>query len=465
MQGDFSRTTFDPLKHFSAVLSQQGRVELDADRNEDTAILLRYIRQLAADVIGPAGYPQTAAGFHITADGDDLGISPGRLYVDGIPAENDEPDVTFFTQPDGFLDKEEEPLPETGRFLVYLRVWERLVTAVQDSLIREVALGDLGPDTAARSQVVWQVAQFPLPDGADPVPAWQEWLDGLHNPRGTLQARAGDPSATDGDPCVLPPGSRFRGESNQLYRVEIHRTGTLGSATFKWSRENASVVFPIVSLSGDQVEVTTLGRDGKLGLEAGDLVEIVDNAQAARVADDVPQHNVPELRRVLAVDPANRLVTLDHSKGHSGVGTDPRRAPFLRRWDNQPPTQPSGQRGRKGNQPAQATTITVTDQWIPIEDGISVRFSGDDGHFRRGDFWLIPARTATGDIIWPVDQHGPVAKEPDGVDYHYTPLAVVTAGDSVDDLRLPITTVTTQTTRRSSTTQTPKRSSSRRGSS
>jgi hypothetical protein len=463
MQGDFSRTTFDPRKHFSAVLSQQGRVELDADNNEETAILLRYIRQLAADIIGPAGYPQTAPGFDITVDGDDLAISPGRLYVDGISAENDEPDVTFFTQPDGFLDKEDEPLPETGRFVVYLRVWERLVTAVQDPLIREVALGDLGPDTAARSQVVWQVAVFPLPDGADPVPAWQAWLDGLHKPRGTMSARAGDSSGVDSDPCVLPPGSRFRGESNQLYRVEIHRTGTLGTATFKWSRENASVVFPIVSLSGDQVEVTALGRDGKLGLEAGDLVEIVDNAQAARVADDVPQTNVPELRRVLAVDPANRLVTLDRSHDHSGVGTDPRRAPFLRRWDNQPPTQLSG---RKNQPPAHATTITVTDQWIPLEDGISVRFSGDDGHFRRGDFWLIPARTATGDIIWPVDSHGPVTKEPDGVDYHYTPLAVVTVGDSVDDLRLPITTVTAQTAKRSSTTQTTtKRSSSRRGSS
>ena len=30
MKGDFSRDTFDPLKHFSRVLMQQGRVQLDA---------------------------------------------------------------------------------------------------------------------------------------------------------------------------------------------------------------------------------------------------------------------------------------------------------------------------------------------------------------------------------------------------------------------------------------------------
>ncbi len=53
MKGDFSRDTFDKAKHFSRVLMQQGRVQLDADFNEQTAILLHYLRTLAADLIGP----------------------------------------------------------------------------------------------------------------------------------------------------------------------------------------------------------------------------------------------------------------------------------------------------------------------------------------------------------------------------------------------------------------------------
>ena len=42
MKGDFSRRTFDPQKHFSRVLMQQGRVQLDADWNEQAAIQLHH---------------------------------------------------------------------------------------------------------------------------------------------------------------------------------------------------------------------------------------------------------------------------------------------------------------------------------------------------------------------------------------------------------------------------------------
>ena len=58
MKGDFSRNTFDPTKHFSRVLMQQGRVQLDADWNEQAAILLHYLRTLAADLIGPCAGPE-----------------------------------------------------------------------------------------------------------------------------------------------------------------------------------------------------------------------------------------------------------------------------------------------------------------------------------------------------------------------------------------------------------------------
>ena len=57
MKGDFTRNTFDPLKHFTRVLMQQGRVQLDADWNEQAAILLHCLQTLAADLIGPHGGP------------------------------------------------------------------------------------------------------------------------------------------------------------------------------------------------------------------------------------------------------------------------------------------------------------------------------------------------------------------------------------------------------------------------
>jgi Family of unknown function (DUF6519) len=51
MHGDFSRLTFRPGKGYSAVLSQQGRLQLDADINEQAAIQLHALRQVAADLI------------------------------------------------------------------------------------------------------------------------------------------------------------------------------------------------------------------------------------------------------------------------------------------------------------------------------------------------------------------------------------------------------------------------------
>ena len=43
MKADLTRDTFHPLKHFARVLTQQGRVQLDADMNEQAAILLRLL--------------------------------------------------------------------------------------------------------------------------------------------------------------------------------------------------------------------------------------------------------------------------------------------------------------------------------------------------------------------------------------------------------------------------------------
>src|SRR4051812_24682502 len=90
MKGDFTRLTFEREKHFSQVLRQQGRVTVDADDNEQTAILLHYLRTLARDLIGPYGTPLEGGGFAATVDGDDLLLSAGRTYVDGLLVENDE---------------------------------------------------------------------------------------------------------------------------------------------------------------------------------------------------------------------------------------------------------------------------------------------------------------------------------------------------------------------------------------
>ena len=52
-----------------------------------------------------------------------------------------------------------------------------------------------------------------------------------------------------------------------------------------------------------------------------------------------------------------------------------------------------------------------------------------------GDYWTIPARVATGGILWPTTGGAPDAVEPQGVQHHYAPLARVGDGDNLTDLR------------------------------
>src|SRR6266446_1817757 len=100
-RGDFSRMTFDPLNHFCQVFSQQGRVELDADGNEQGAILLHHLRALAADVIGPVGGPSSNLGFTISAISstapNDFRIGLGHYYVGGLLCEADATPIAIVT--------------------------------------------------------------------------------------------------------------------------------------------------------------------------------------------------------------------------------------------------------------------------------------------------------------------------------------------------------------------------------
>lgn len=75
MKGDFSRDTFHAHNHYSRVLMQQGRVQLDADWNEQAAIHAHRAMVTMADLVGPFGVPQEQPGFAI--------MQRGGLMFDG----------------------------------------------------------------------------------------------------------------------------------------------------------------------------------------------------------------------------------------------------------------------------------------------------------------------------------------------------------------------------------------------
>jgi len=150
MSGDYSRETFDPRRHYSGVLMQQGRVQLDADWNELIDILDRRRRAETVDTIGRCTVPkETPDGFRIQITAGKLTIGRGRLYADGLLAENhglpprEFDPVLGEERGTGAIPYEEQPyLPNAavvapppndgGPHLVYADVWQREVTPLQD---------------------------------------------------------------------------------------------------------------------------------------------------------------------------------------------------------------------------------------------------------------------------------------------------------------------------------------------
>lgn len=416
MKGDLTRSTFDPASHFGSVRLQQGRVLLDADWNEQADIAAHRHHTTARDLIGGCGGPLNAAAFGVVADPDTLpqevrdalaasGVLPlaagdvllgaGRYYVDGVLCECERA-FSLLHQPDP---PGTAPLAE-GRHLLYLRVWERHLTWLDDPSLREVALG--GPDTATRARVVWQVGSLPLAADEHCLSEVEAWNALTAPSSGTLSARAELDAAAE-TPCAVAADAGYRGLENQLYRVEIHREGGLNQATFKWSRENGSVVTAVRGFDGQDVEVGEVGRDELLAFASGQWVELVH--------DGLELAGEPgELFEVLSVDPGTGVVRL----ASAPTPVDAALRPKLRRWES-----------------AGALTVrtpAANGGWLRLEGGVEVRFSA--GTYRTGDYWQIPARTATAAVEWPVDDGGaPLARPPAGIHSGFCRLAVVEAAE------------------------------------
>ena len=204
-------------------------------------------------------------------------------------------------------------------------------------------------------------------------------------------------------------------------------------------RDNGSIVFAIRNLASGSASNTTtltlesLGHDDRLGLAEGDWVEIQD--------DDYLLHNSAEpLLQVASINRSAMQVVLSGISA-TGVGTIAAKHPILRRWDQQQ-GDPSG----NGFELSDGAALNEEgDAWLNLEDGVQIEFLSTDAgpamSYRTGDYWLIPARVATGSVEWPIalDENGnpvqdssgntiPIAMPPKGVIHHYAPLAVISVG-------------------------------------
>lgn len=485
MKNDITRDTFNPLKHFSRVLMQQGRVQLDADWNEQVSILLHYLRTVTTDLIGPAGGPADRCGFELIGDTTRLGnvidklgeslspgekskletllknkdvlIAPGRYYVDGLLAENEQ-FVSFLHQPGKpVTDKMvADDLEAAGKeVLIYLDVWERHVTPIEDDDIREKALG--GPDTATRAKVAWVArARHLTPDeeaarktvtlSAPPTdtqlanlrkalqPKFEDGSKAQLANRGLLRARI-EPQSKSDNPCVTSPESVYRGPENQLYHVEIHRGGSAlksdgtnksTAATFKWSRDNGSVAAAWLDKDGHLLRVAAV-RDQTRGFAKSQWIELSDDRRELEGAPGTLVQLKDGEAGSLTIDPQTTSGAVDRSN----FPTNPK----VRRWDQQGTEKIALHEG--------AISIEY-DKWFSLEDGVQVRFQapapGEPHGFRPGDYWLIPARVATRSVEWSWEKNDngeivkdnegepvPLALPPHGITHHYALLGLLAA--------------------------------------
>lgn len=451
MSFDLSRVRFDARRDFLGVVMQQGRVQLDADWNEWVAQLARRIQAGALDGFGASVVPRTTPdGFRIEAGGGSFTIGAGRIYVDGLLAENHgaapdvwEPRLAGLTG-SAALGYAEQPyypdppaLPQGGPHLVFVDVWQREVTALQAPDLIEQAVG---VDSTGRLQTVWQVKV--LADVGDSTCATaDEDLRGWQTVTAPSAARLSTATGTpdfEPDPCQVPPAAGYLGLENQLYRVEVHRGGTLGDATFKWSRDNATVASRVshINPARDRITVESIGRDDVLRFNDGDWVEVTDDWREL--------HGLPgELRRIRlagGVDESVRTLQFDQALTAGLFPTDaqqavqPERNTRVRRWD-----QAGLVRRENGNQvldlnaagAAGDIPIPAAGTRLFLENGILVEFSLDPagGQFRSGDYWVFAARTLDASIE--VLEQAP----PLGIHHHYARLAMVSFPDSETDCR------------------------------
>ena len=57
MAADLARITYDPTRQYRSVITQQGRVTLEADNNEAAIIAGEALRLETIDIVGPTGTP------------------------------------------------------------------------------------------------------------------------------------------------------------------------------------------------------------------------------------------------------------------------------------------------------------------------------------------------------------------------------------------------------------------------
>ena len=410
MVADIARITYDPTRQYRSVISQQGRVTLEADNNEAATLASEALRLETIDIIGPTG--ALGDGYKVGPGVSPGGISidPGIFYLGGWRLELDKAIDLPAQSGGGAIIGPKENL------LVALLVTEQSVCAVEDQALREVALG--GPDSAARSRLMQHFLRLPL-DG-DTCAAGATLIEGLLASDGvsidpaTLQLisqarlQAGFvPGPTNTDPCTPAAAGGYLGADNQMVRVTITAyDATTKTGTLLWGWNNASLLYRATVIDPLTLKLSNTPVDEEHAPQLGQMVEIL------RTELDLGDGNLIAARQgfVTAVAQAysfdSQQVVL--SSALPADYQNNKNPLFVRLWQSSVPftaAQPTALDSVSG------ITVTITLPVLP-------------SHIAARPFWRFAVRPSTPQMIYP-QRYADSPQPPDGPRQWITDLAVV----------------------------------------
>jgi hypothetical protein len=435
MASDRARVSYDPTRDWRGLVAQQGRVTVEADWNEATAIDRERDRRLTLDVVGPVATPN--GGYAVTQNPPngsptDVTIGAGTLYLGGERLHLDAPGVVYSHQPD-WLDNSTDPLyapppqvmPADEPFeLVYLLAAEQEVAAVEDPALADVALG--GPDTMQRQRILQHFVRTPTSSGscADSTAALGASLgQGRQLNPATMMVESATTlqvsfttAPTSASQCQPVATGGYLGAENQLIRVKVTGVDGTGAPIIVWGFDDASFLYrvqsPITDSTTGDLTVTLASPpvDSFHFPANGQAVELLRDAAAVGGTDYIASAAGFVSTLTAAYDPVQMQLVIAGplpSPDYLSTVTTPQL--YLRVW--------------------QATVSAPVGQPTPLGDtGVAVTLTSSTGVFHPGDFWTFALRPIQPSIVYP-DRYLEAPQPPAGPLTWACPLAVLTWQD------------------------------------
>ena len=393
MPSDRDRLTYDESQQYRSVVAQQGRVLLPADFNEAQEIAGEQLRADALDIVGNAGTPDDGYKidfpFPSAPPNFNFNMGPGTMYVGGERLTEPKP-FTYLDQPD-WLD----PTAVSGtpsREYILLDIQEQEIGAIEDSALREVALG--GPDTTARTRLMQRVTRQPVGPNtltcADALAQQSKvWAaDGLVFDPGKSMRLTSTAALKVGFvkdvplPTLCEPAAQggYLGAENQLIRVRV-----TAQNKFVWGFDNASFLYRAeIAPTGDNrtVKLQPSPVDSFHQPRVGQAVEIL-RAQAQLSDGEFVAYDTGRIDTLAeAYNPDTQSIRLPAALTPDFFVPAGTKRLFVRVWEQEVTFTPGT-----------PTTLGSTGVQVTLQSGALP--------FHVGDFWVFAVRPSTPVKVYP----------------------------------------------------------------